>query len=63
MDEKRHRRFRTLEEIEEEYNAQEHDLNSELKDVGRNLKEQLFSPWGMLVLFAMISGLLSAWVR
>ena len=63
MDEKRHRRFRTLEEIEEEYNAQEHDLNSELKDIGRNLKEQILSPWGMLVLFAMISGLLSAWVR
>jgi len=63
MDEKKQRRFRTLDEIEEEYNQEEHDLKGELREIGHNLKEQLFSPWGMLVLFAMLSGLLSAWVR
>jgi len=63
MDDKKNRRFRTMDEIEEEYNAQDHNFKDEMKDIGKNLKEQIFSPWGMLVMFAMISGLLSAIVR
>ena len=60
---KKNRRFRTLEEIEAEYNESEHNFNDELKDVGRNLKAQIFSPWGMLIILAMISAILSSVVR
>ena len=63
MDDKKNRRFRTMQEIEEEYNEQDHNFKDEMKDIGKNLKEQIFSPWGMLVILAMISGILSAVVR
>ena len=62
-DEKKRRNFRTLEELQEEYNETEHNFNDELKDVGRSLKEQIFSPWGALIIFAAISAILSAVVR
>jgi len=62
-DEKRDRRFRTLDEIEEEYNETEHNFNDEVKDIFVNIKEQIFSPWGALIILAMISAILSAVVR
>ena len=63
MDDKKNRRFRTMQEIEEEYNEQDHNFKDEMKDIGKNLKEQIFSPWGVLIILAMISGILSAVVR
>jgi len=62
-DDKKNRRFRTLEEIEEEYNETEHNFNDELKDVGRNLKEQIFSMWGLLIILMLFSAILGALVR
>ena len=63
MSDKKNRRFRTMAELEEEYNEQEHTFKGEMQDIGRNLKKQIFSPWGMLITFAMISALLSGIVR
>lgn len=63
MDDKKNRHFRTMQEIEEEYNEQDHNFKDEMKDIGKNLKEQIFSPWGVLIILAMISGILSAVVR
>ena len=63
MSDKKNRRFRTMAELEEEYNEQEHTFKGEMQDIGKNLKAQIFSPWGMLVILAMISGILSAVVR
>lgn len=63
MSEKKNRRFRTLEELQEEYNEQDHKLKDELKDVWRNLKSQIFSMWGLLILSALTLAILSAIVR
>jgi len=63
MDDKKERRFRTLDEIEEEYNAQEHNFKDELKDVGKNLKEQLFSPWGLMIMAMLAVSILGAIVQ
>ncbi len=62
-DEKKNRRFRTLDELQEEYNETDHNFKDELIDIGRNLKKEIFSPWGALITLAMISALLSAIVR
>ncbi|MGB5966565.1 MAG: hypothetical protein WBF77_01305 [Sulfurimonadaceae bacterium] len=62
-DEKKNRRFRTLDELQEEYNEKEHNFKDELKDVWANLKSQIFSMWGMLILSALTLGILSAIVR
>lgn len=62
-EQKENRPFQTLEELEEEYNETDHNFNDELKDVGRSLKEQIFSPWGALIIFAAIAAILSAVVR
>ena len=62
-DEKRNRRFRTLDELEEEYNETEHNFNDEVKDVFRNLKEQIFSMWGALIMLMLFSAILGAIVR
>ena len=63
LDDKNNRRFRTLEELEEEYNESEHNFKDELKDVGKNLKEQLFSMWGLLIMLMLFSAILGAYVR
>lgn len=60
---KKSRRFRTLDELQEEYNEKDHNLKDELKDIWANLKRQLFSMWGMLILSALTLGILSAIVR
>ncbi len=62
-DEKKNRRFRTLDELQEEYNETDHNFKDELRDIGRNFKKEIFSPWGALITLAMISALLSAVVR
>ena len=62
MDDKKRRNFRTLDELQEEYNETEHNLNDEIKDAWRNFKAELFSPWGALIVFALLSALLSALV-
>ena len=62
-DEKKNRRFRTLDELQEEYNEKDHNFKDELKDVWGNLKRQIFSIWGMLILSALTLGILSAIVR
>jgi len=62
-DEKRNRRFRTLDEIEEEYNETDHNFNDEVKDVWQNFKAQLFSTWGLLIIFMLFSAVLGALVR
>lgn len=62
-DDKKSRGFRTLEELQEEYNEKEHKIKDELKDVWQNLKDQIFSMWGMLVLSALTLAILSALVR
>jgi len=63
MDEQKNRRFSTLDEIEEEYNETDHNFKDEVKEIAGNLKAQIFSPWGALVILAMISALLSGIVR
>ena len=63
MSDKKNRRFRTLEELEEEYKATEHNFKDELKEVGRNLISQIFSSWGALIILAMVSALLSSIVH
>ena len=63
MDEKKNRRFRTLDEIEEEYNETDHNFKDEVKDVLRNFKREIFSPWGALISLALLSAVLSALVR
>lgn len=60
---KKRRRFRTLEELEEEYSATSHNFKDELKEVLKNLKSELFSWQGMLILSFLVSALLSAVVR
>lgn len=63
MDDKEKRTFRTLDEIQEEYNATDHNFKDELKDVAQNFKSQIFSPWGLLILSALVMSILSAVVR
>jgi len=63
MDDKKDRRFRTLDEIQEEYNETDHNFQDEVKDVWRNLKSEIFSPWGALISLALLSAVLSALVR
>lgn len=60
---KKRRRFRTLEELEEEYSATSHNFKDELKEVLKNLKNEIFSWQGMLILSFLVSALLSAVVR
>ncbi|MEE8588221.1 MAG: hypothetical protein V3S80_02605 [Sulfurimonadaceae bacterium] len=62
-DEKKNRRFRTLDELQEEYNEKDHNFKDELKDIWTNLKRQIFSMWGILILLALTLGILSAIVR
>ena len=62
-DTKENRPFRTLEELEEEYNAKEHNFNDELKDIWQNLKDQVFSMWGALIMLMLFSAILGAIVR
>jgi len=62
-DKKKDRRFRTLDELEEEYNEQDHNFKDELKDVWQNLKSQIFSMWGALIMFMLLSAILGALVR
>jgi len=62
-DDKEKRHFRTLQELQDEYNEEEHTFKEELRDVWKNFKKELFSMWGMLVLSALILGILSAIVR
>ena len=59
-DDKRKRRFRTLDELQEEYDQTSHSFKEELKDVLKNLKEELFSMWGLLILSALTLAILSA---
>ena len=60
---KRKRPFRTLEELQEEYNEEEHTFKGEAKDVWQNFKDQLFSMWGLLIVFMLFSAVLGALVR
>ncbi len=62
-EEKKNRRFRTLDELQEEYDEQDHNFKDEVKDIWQNLKSQVFSMWGMLILSALTLGILSAIVR
>ena len=62
-DSKKNRRFRTLDELQEEYNEKEHNVKDELKDVWQNLKDQIFSMWGALIMFMLFSAILGALVR
>lgn len=60
---KENRRFRTLDELQEEYDAQEHHFKDEMKDIWKNFKDELFSMWGLLILSMLTVGILSAVVR
>lgn len=62
-DDKRKRRFRTLDELQEEYDQTSHSFKEELKDVLKNLKKELFSMWGLLILSALTLAILSAIVK
>jgi len=62
-EEKKERRFRTLDELQQEYNTSSHSFKGELKDILKNLKNELFSMWGMLILSALVLALLGAIVR
>lgn len=63
MDDKKRRNFRTLDELQEEYNEKEHSFKDELKDVWQNLKDQVFSMWGVLIMFMLFSAILGSLVR
>ena len=60
---KKNRRFRTLDELQEEYNEKDHNFKDELKDVWQNLKDQIFSMWGALIMLMLFSAILGALVR
>jgi hypothetical protein len=60
---KKRRRFRTLDELQQEYNATPHSFKGELKEIVKNLKNELFSMWGMLILSALVLAVLGAIVR
>ena len=60
---KENRRFRTLDELEEEYNESDHNFKDEVKNVWQNFKDQLFSMWGLLIIFMLFSAVLGALVR
>ncbi len=62
-DDKKDRRFRTLDELQEEYNEKDHNFKDELKDIWQNLKDQIFSMWGALIMFMLFSAILGALVR
>ena len=62
-DDKKNRRFRTLDELQEEYNEKEHNVKDELKEIWQNLKDQIFSMWGALIIFMLFSAILGAIVR
>jgi len=62
-EDKKKRRFRTLDELQEEYNETSRSFKEELKDVLKNLKEELFSIWGLLILSALTMAILSAVVK
>ncbi|WP_345976785.1 hypothetical protein [Sulfurimonas sp. HSL3-7] len=62
-DDKHKRRFRTLDELQEEYDQTSHSFKEELKDVVKNLKDELFSMWGLLILSALTLAILSAVVK
>ena len=62
-DKKENRRFRTLDELQEEYNEQDHNFKDEVKDIWQNLKDQIFSMWGALIMFMLFSAILGALVR
>lgn len=62
-DDKEKRHFRTLQELQEEYDEEEHTFKDELRDVWKNFKRELFSMWGMLVLSALTLAILSAIIR
>ena len=61
--EKKNRGFRTLDELQEEYNETDHNFKDELKDVCQNFKDQIFSMWGALIMFMLFSAVLGALVR
>ena len=60
---KKNRGFRTLDELQEEYNEKDHNFKDELKDVWQNFKDQIFSMWGALIMFMLFSAVLGALVR
>ena len=62
-DDKKRRNFRTLDELQEEYNEKDHNFKDEVKDIWQNLKEQIFSMWGALIMFMLFSAILGALVR
>jgi len=62
-DDRKNRRFRTLDELQEEYNETDHNFKDELKDIWQNLKDQIFSMWGALIMFMLFSAVLGALVR
>jgi uncharacterized membrane protein YraQ (UPF0718 family) len=57
---KKRRRFRTLEELQQEHDATPHNFKDELKEVLKNLKKELFSMWGLLILSALTLAILGA---
>ena len=62
-DSKKNRRFRTLDELQQEYNEKDHNFKDELKDLWQNLKSQIFSMWGALIMFMLLSAILGAIIR
>ena len=62
-DDKNSRRFRTMDEIKEDYNEEDHDLASNTKDVLGNLKREIFSPWGIMIMCALAVSVLSGVMR
>ena len=60
---KKRRRFRTLEELQEEHDVTSHNFKDDLKEVLKNLKNEIFSWQGMLILSFLVYALLSAVVR
>jgi len=62
-DDRKNRRFRTLDELQEEYNETDHNFKDELKDIWQNLKDQIFSMWGALIMFMLFSAVLGALIR
>ena len=63
MSDRDDRRFRMLDELQEEYNEKDHNFKDELKEIFQNLKEQIFSMWGALIMLMLFSAILGAIVR
>ena len=63
MEDKNDRQFRTMDEIKEDYNEEDKSFKENSDDVLQNLKDQLFSPSGILILLMLSVSIIGTLMR